>query len=182
MAAVKDTMKAGLLDMRQSLRASVGANLGIRHAMKSKFSFFLSEFSTATAAMSPPRAGAPARPRARVPQSAYLANATEPHAAAQRSPPGLVHSLSTPVLSRSGGVNFSADDAALLAGLRSGLLACVGTAGHEHGSGLRCREGNEGDGREGLDDLGGEVLTGGRARAESLPRSASVPKIELDDL
>ena len=59
MAAVKDTMKAGLLDMRQSLRASVGANLGIRHAMKSKFSYFLSEFSTATAAMSPPRAEAP---------------------------------------------------------------------------------------------------------------------------
>lgn len=179
MAAVKDTMKAGLLDMRQSLRASVGANLGIRHAMKSKFSFFLSEFSTATAAMSPPRAEAPGRPRARVPQSAYLANAAEPHAA---EPRGLVHSLSTPVLSRGGGVHFSADDAALLAGLRSGLLTSVGTTGHEQGPGLRCREGNEGDGREGLDDLGGEVLTGGRARAESLPRSASFPKIELDDL
>ena len=41
-AAVKDTMKAGLLDFRQSLRESVGARLGIRKAMKNRFSAFLS--------------------------------------------------------------------------------------------------------------------------------------------
>jgi hypothetical protein len=47
-AAVKDTMKAGLLDFRQSLRESVGAKLGIRKAMKSRFSAFLSGKRVAT--------------------------------------------------------------------------------------------------------------------------------------
>jgi hypothetical protein len=129
MAAVKDTMKSGLLDFRQSLRESMGAKSGIRKAMKSRFSSFFSEFSTPNASFS---SATPHLSTSSSPRTPHKTSPTRERKERENTkviksaefPRGMISSTSQPNLKTEVylglGGNFSADDALLVAQLRAG--------------------------------------------------------------